>query len=122
SEDSIATIGHWNQENSNILSNQVRKLLVDNNRIWLATLSGLSIFDKSANNFTNIRYSIEKPEGISRGSIHDILKDQFGGYWIATYSGGLNYYHQQNNLFDHYKRTAGVTQGLSENDVNGFLE
>jgi ligand-binding sensor domain-containing protein/signal transduction histidine kinase/DNA-binding response OmpR family regulator len=122
SEDSIATIGHWNQENSNILSNQVRKLLVENNRIWLATLSGLSIFDKSANSFTNISYSIEKPEGISRGSIHDILKDQFGGYWIATYSGGLNYYHQQNNLFDHYKRTAGVTQGLSENDVNGFLE
>jgi len=113
---------HWHTDNSNIASNQVRRLLVEDSSIWLATLSGLSIYDISSKDFNNILYSFEKPDGISRGSIHDILKDQFNGYWIATYSGGLNYYNKQNNLFDHYKRTSGNTNGLSENDVNGFLE
>lgn len=114
--------GHWHRENSQILSNQVRRLLVEDTQVWLATLSGLSIFDRSSGQFTNIQYAIDKPTGLSRGSLHDILKDRFGGYWIATYSGGLNYYHWQNNLFSHYRRIAGVTTGLSENDVNGFLE
>jgi ligand-binding sensor domain-containing protein/signal transduction histidine kinase/DNA-binding response OmpR family regulator len=114
--------GHWHRGNSAILSNQVRRLLIDETRVWLATLSGLSIFDPLSGTFTNTQYSIEKTNGLSRGSLHDILKDRFGGYWIATYSGGLNYYHRQHNLFRHYRRIAGVTTGLSENDVNGFIE
>lgn len=113
---------HWHAGNSPMLSNQVRQLFVEDQRIWLATLSGLCIYDLSEKSFTNIRYSIQKPDGINRGSIHDIIKDQYGGYWIATYSGGLNYYHPQNNLFEHHTQTAGVTDGLTENDVNGFLE
>lgn len=119
----VFSIGkHFHTGNSTILSNQVRKLFADKGKLWLATLSGLSIFDVADETFTNIRYSIQKPEGISRGSIHDVIKDRFGGYWIATYSGGLNYYHPQHNLFEHHKRSAGRDDGLSENDVNGFLE
>ncbi|MFC3199972.1 two-component regulator propeller domain-containing protein [Parapedobacter deserti] len=113
---------HFHIGNSQMLANPVRKLLADDGRLWLATLSGLSIFNVVDETFTNIRYSIQKPEGLSRGSIHDVIKDRFGGYWIATYSGGLNYYHPQHNLFEHHKRSAGRDEGLSENDVNGFLE
>jgi len=115
-------LNHWEENNSAILTNQIRQLYIDKERIWLATLKGLSILDSKRQTFNNIEYSIEKPDGISRGSVHDILKDKFGGYWIATYSGGLNYYHKQNNIFKHYKRTAGIDSGISENDVNGFLE
>lgn len=116
------SLKHYHTGNSGILSNQVRKLLADDGRIWLATLSGLSIFDAVHETFRNITYSIEAPEGISRGSIHDVLRDRFGGYWVATYSGGLNYHHPQHYLFAHYKRSVGRNDGLSENDVNGFLE
>lgn len=115
-------INHWHTGNSTLMSDQVRHLFVEDGRVWLATLRGLSILNFSDGGFTNIRYAIQKPEGISRGSIHDVIKDRFGGYWVATYSGGLNYYHPQNNLFEHYKHTAGVEDGLSENDVTGFLE
>lgn len=113
---------HYHTGNAGILSNQVRKLLADGDKLWLATLSGLSILDRPTQAFTNIRYSIQYPDGISRGSIHDVLKDRFGGYWVATYSGGLNYHHPEHQLFDHFKRMAGVDDGLNENDVNGFVE
>lgn len=113
---------HWTAENSGVLSNQVRRLLVEKDRVWAATLSGLYLADLGKNTFTNISYSIRNPDGLSRGSIHDIVRDRFGGYWIATYSGGLNYYHPQNHLFRHFKQLPGAEGGLSENDVNGFLE
>ncbi|MCD8541100.1 MAG: hypothetical protein LRY55_16090, partial [Leadbetterella sp.] len=113
---------HWNTSNSAVLSNQVRKLLVEKDRVWAATLSGLYIADLKKRTFTNISYSIRNPDGLSRGSIHDVVRDRFGGYWVATYSGGLNYYHPQNHLFRHFKQLPGTEGGLSENDVNGFLE
>jgi signal transduction histidine kinase/DNA-binding response OmpR family regulator len=50
------------------------------------------------------------------------VKDRNGGYWFASYTGGLNYYHPQNNLFSHYKRIAGSSKGLTDEVVNGFQE
>lgn len=120
--DTVTLKTHWKTESSGVLSDQVRRLLVEKDRVWAATLSGLYIADLKKNTFTNISYSIRNPDGLSRGSIHDIIRDRFGGYWIATYSGGLNYYHSQNHLFRHFKQLPGIEGGLSENDVNGFLE
>lgn len=113
---------HWSTRNSDLLSNQVRKVFVEDGKIWLATLKGLCIIDEVNEEILNFEYSIENPEGISRGSVHDVIRDRNGGYWVATYSGGLNYYHEQNNLFQHYKRSAGVSGGLIDNAINGFQE
>lgn len=117
-----AVLHHWTKENSGALSNQVRKLLVEKDRVMAATLSGMYTVHLPSLHFKSFTYSIKDPDGLSRGSIHDIQRDRFGGYWIATYSGGLNYYHAQNNLFTHYRQLPGEENGLSENDVNGFVE
>ncbi|WP_222836509.1 hybrid sensor histidine kinase/response regulator transcription factor [Leadbetterella byssophila] len=113
---------HWTKEDQGVISNQVRKLLVEEETIMAATLGGMYIANLKSGTFTNFSYSINDPDGLSRGSIHDICKDKFGGYWIATYSGGLNYFHRQNNLFKHYRQLPGIPNGLSENDVNGFVQ
>jgi ligand-binding sensor domain-containing protein/signal transduction histidine kinase/DNA-binding response OmpR family regulator len=115
-------IYHWTKENSPALSNQVRKLRVEDDRVLAATLSGMYMVSLPDLHFSKFIYSINDPDGLSRGSIHDIQRDRFGGYWIATYSGGLNYYHAQNNLFTHHRQLPGKENGLSENDVNGFVE
>ncbi len=117
-----SNIKQWTTSTSGLLANQTRRLLIDDNKIWVATLSGLSILDISSGKSQNMQFSIYKPQGISRGSVHDIHKDSFGGFWVATYSGGLNYFHPQNNLFEHHVQSLGANFGLSENDVNGFLE
>ena len=113
---------HFHTGNSKIISNSVRKFLIDGNDIWLATLEGLSILDKSTSKITNVTYSIENPEGISNSSLHDVIKDHAGGYWLATYTGGINYYHPQNNLFPHFKKIVGASNSLNSDAISGFLE
>ncbi|MBN2485734.1 MAG: response regulator [Bacteroidales bacterium] len=111
----------FNKVNDGLVSNSVRKILVDGDRIWLATLDGLAKLD-SDGKITNSTFSIDQPEGISNSSIHDIIKDHFGGYWLATYTEGLNYYNPQNNLFQHLESILGVANGLKSNVVSGFVE
>ncbi len=116
----VSEIKHICKQNSSILSNAVRKLLVDNNTIWCATLDGLAQIN--GDHITNITWSIDQPNGISKSSIHDIIKDSFGGYWLATYTGGLNYYHPQNNLFPHIKSILGNKSSLISDKVSCFAE
>ena len=118
----VSVTKHFHSGNSEIISNAIRKILVDGDHLWLATLDGLSILNKITNEFQNIGYSIEKPQGISKSSLHDIIKDQSGGYWLATYTGGINYYHPQNNLFPHYKKLIGVANSINSDAITGFLE
>lgn len=115
-------IKHYHIGNSDILSNNIRRLLIDESKIWMATLVGLSILEYDIEQFSNLPYSEENPEGISKSSLHDILKDNSGGYWIPSYTGGVNYYHPQNNLFPHFKRILGAENSLSSNSVTSFSE
>lgn len=113
---------HFHTKNSAIISNAVRKFLIDGDNIWLATLEGLSILNKATGEMITVDYSVENPEGISNSSLHDIIKDHAGGCWLATYTGGVNYYHPQNNLFPHFQKVVGAKNTLSSDAVSGFIE
>ena len=122
SEDNMTEISHFQQSNSEILSNHVRKMLIDGDYLWLATLDGLSMLNKNTKKFVNFHYSQERPDGISNSSLHDIIKDTSGGIWIATYTGGINYFHPQNNLFPHFCSILGGINSLNSNDITDFME
>jgi ligand-binding sensor domain-containing protein/signal transduction histidine kinase/DNA-binding response OmpR family regulator len=119
--DLIQNAKAFNAQNSGLVSNAVRKILIDGDSIWLATLQGLAIIEENEK-LTNITYSIDYPQGISNSSIHDIIKDHIGGYWLATYTGGLNYYHPQNNLFPHIEKIIRVENILKSDVVTDFYE
>lgn len=96
----INVLKWFDTSNSDLISNTVRKIFFNNNGdIWIGTLNGLSIYTPEYNRFSNYLYSPDNPEGISNNSIRDIIKDNQGGIWIASYAGGVNYYHPQNYLF-----------------------
>jgi len=42
----ISLTNHFQQGNSEILSNHIRKIFIDGNDLWLASLDGLSVFNK----------------------------------------------------------------------------
>lgn len=107
---------------SGLPSNTVRKLFVDDQFILAGTLKGLCIINLLTGNIENIVSDDENPDGISDSSVHDIIKDSSGGYWLATYTDGVNYYHDQLNLFEHIKRIPGKHNTLSNSVVHGFYE
>lgn len=57
SEDRIRNVNHLYKGNSIMISDHIRKILIDNDSLWLATLDGLCIVEKNTNKITNIVYS-----------------------------------------------------------------
>ncbi len=115
--DQLGYVTNYNSSNSKLISNHVRKLsIVDGNELWCATLEGVSII-----NLVTRKVSVVEGDGLSKSSFHDILEDHEGGVWLASYTGGINYYHHQNNLFPYVAKSAPLKLGSSDKSVTGFL-
>lgn len=66
-------------------------LQVDDKTVWVATTSGLFIYDLISNTYTvELRRPFD-PYTLSNNSLYNIYKDKEGGIWIGTYAGGINY-------------------------------
>ena len=74
----------------------------NDNEYWLATESGLFMYNVSAGTFTNIKKHYNDPYSLSDNAIYTLYKDIEGGIWAGTYFGGVNYYPKQHSLFNKY--------------------
>ncbi|MFY0600503.1 MAG: response regulator [Cyclobacteriaceae bacterium] len=89
--------------------------------IWIATDNGLSRYiDKSR--FKN--YFSEQGDDYSLTSdiIRDLYFDQGDRMWVATRLGGICYYDQALDQFNHIKRHSLNSNDLSSNKIAGFAE
>lgn len=74
----------------------------NDNEYWIATESGLFMYNVSKGTFTNIKKHYNDPYSLSDNAIYILYKDIEGGIWAGTYFGGLNYYPKQHSLFNKY--------------------
>lgn len=74
----------------------------NNNEFWIATESGLFMYNISKGTFTNIKKHYNDPYSLSDNAIYTLYKDIEGGVWAGTYFGGINYYPNQHSLFNKY--------------------
>lgn len=72
------------------------------NQFWIATESGVFIYDVAKNSFTNLTKKFNDPYSISDNAVYTLYKDVEGGIWAGTYFGGLNYYPKQYSTFNKY--------------------
>jgi hypothetical protein len=76
--------GTWKTYNfrDGLAGNEVRKILpLDDGTVWIATMSGLSIFDGST--FKNLR----KEDGLPDNRIFNLHREPSGAVWICTGNG-----------------------------------
>lgn len=74
----------------------VRDILVKNkSELWVATESGLFIYDLENGTYTNLKKSINNPYALSDNALYCVTSDNEGGVWIGSYFGGINYYPKQ---------------------------
>lgn len=89
---------------NSICSNFIRSLTLDKqNRLWVGTFNGLSIYSEGRDGFTSYTSVPMKEGSLSQSSVRSIFMDAQGGMWLGTYYGGLNYYHPLRNRFKHIK-------------------
>ncbi|WP_164849842.1 ligand-binding sensor domain-containing protein [Mucilaginibacter limnophilus] len=81
--------------------------------LWIATESGIYIYNEKTRQFTNLQKQYNNPYSISDNAIYTLCKDREGGIWAGTYFGGVNYYPTQYTFFEKFYPKVG------ENSISG---
>ncbi|WP_300602141.1 two-component regulator propeller domain-containing protein [Niabella sp.] len=74
---------------------------------WIATESGIYIYNTQSNQFTNLKKNYQSPYALTDNAVYSFCKDREGGIWIGTYFGGINYYPRENPVFEKYFPGSG---------------
>lgn len=84
-----------------------------NNEFWIATESGIFIYNIQTGKIINLKKQYNNPYSLSDNAIYTFCKDNEGGIWAGTYFGGINYYSTLYNSFDKFFPKMG------ENSLSG---
>jgi len=84
--------------------------------IWMATESGIYIYNILTGNYTNLKKNYNDPYALSDNAIYSLTVDNEGGIWMGTYFGGINYYPNQYTRFNKYYPRSG-SNAISGNAV-----
>ncbi|WP_242528085.1 two-component regulator propeller domain-containing protein [Allomuricauda sp. CAU 1633] len=92
----------------------VRSISVKNeDELWVATESGLFIYNIENGAFINLKKSINDPYALSDNALYCVTVDNEDGVWIGSYFGGINYYPKQYTQFNKFFPIPG------ENSISG---
>ncbi len=80
----------------------------NNNEYWIATESGIYIYNLTTNTSRNLRKHPGDPYSISDNAVYAVCRDNNGGMWAGTFFGGLNYYSKENARFEKYYPLVGT--------------
>lgn len=87
---------------------------------WIATESGIFIYNSRTGKSTQLRKNYDNPWSISDNAIYTFCRDKEGGIWAGTYFGGLNYYPRQYTSFQKYFPQSG-SNSISGNAVREIV-
>lgn len=107
----------------NLTSGKVRRLLATDekgepvfcrdlisysgNEWWIATESGVYIYNLRTGGCTHLHSSPYDPYSLSDNAIYSLYKDREDGMWIGSYFGGVDYYPPQYTYFEKYYPKGG---------------
>ena len=95
------------------------------NEVWIASESGVFIYNIKTKKYTNLKKDFNDPFSISDNAAYSITIDKENGVWIGTYFGGINYHQKQYTQFKKYfpKNNQNSISGSAvreiHKDVNG---
>ncbi|QKJ30699.1 histidine kinase [Mucilaginibacter mali] len=105
------------QHNSDNTEIYVRDITAESDdKYWVATESGIYIYNLATNTSYNLRKRAGDPYSISDNAVYAVCKDNQDGMWVGTFFGGLNYYSKENARFEKYYPLLGVNS-ISGNAV-----
>jgi hypothetical protein len=91
---------------------------------WLCGASGMLWYNPDTKKYKNYRHDYRNIFSLSSDIIYDFEFDELENIWIATMSGGLNYFDRSTETFRHYSKSEGLQDEIiyaMERDVNGNL-
>lgn len=93
---------------------------LDKEHLWIATESGVVIYNTISKQTNTIQKSITDRYSISSNAVYCIYRDRDQALWIGTYFGGVNYLSTNNGIFDKFYPTS--SNGFSGSAVREFAK
>lgn len=103
-----------------IISNKILSLVEFEDRIWVATSVGLSVYDNKTGNFTHFVEGDAEGD-LSNANVRCLLVDSNNTLWAGTLGGGLNKYDSKSNSFISFQSNNN-TNSLSNDFVISMIE
>lgn len=94
---------------------------VTEDEYWIATESGIYIYDLDTKTTTILQKSYNDPYSITDNAVYTVFRDREGGVWAGTYFGGVNHHPKQNTLFEKFFPKTGENS-LSGNAVREICQ
>ena len=95
-----------NSDNTDIY---VRDITAGSNQeYWVATESGIFIYDLATNTSRSLRKRAGDPYSIADNAVYTVCRDNQGGMWAGSFFGGLSYYSTENARFEKYYPLVGT--------------
>jgi signal transduction histidine kinase/ligand-binding sensor domain-containing protein len=107
----VTSIISRNSDNTGIYVRDI--LQVNQAEIWLATESGIFVYNQTKQTIINLKKNYHNPYSLSDNAVYTLCKDRENGLWAGTYFGGINYYVQNQLQFQKY------FPDYSKNTING---
>jgi len=103
----------WNPDKTTLFARNFVQTSED--EYWIATESGIYIYNIKNGTFTNLGKKYNDPYSISDNAVYTFCRDKEGGIWAGTYFGGVNYYPKPCNSFKKIFAKSG------ENSLSGYV-
>ena len=110
------------EEINSISNNNIRDIVEDGNgNLWIATASGLNVFDTQLQIFSVYQHSRDNQFSINDNNVSSLFLDKNNGLWVGTNSG-LDFHIENSGLFIHYTHNQGDLNSLSNNSIVSIYE
>lgn len=100
------------------ITNGIKSLADDGKNLWIGTLEGLSILQKSSGKITHFDIPIRQGR-LGEKIVNTILPDR-GGAWIGTNGGGLKFFRKGQTLLSYLNE--GGAGSIADNFVTALLK
>ncbi len=70
--------------------------------IWIATESGIYIYDIADKQFRNLKKNYYDPYSLTDNAIYTLCRDMEGGIWVGSYFGGVSYFADRHFIIRKY--------------------
>lgn len=105
----------------NISNIYTRDFLVRGEKVWMATESGIIIYDLDSDKVEHLQKDFANPFAISDNAVYAIVEDNSGGLWACTYFSGINYVAEPITPFKKYYPIPG-RNSISGNAVREIVQ
>jgi len=75
-------------------------------RLWVATVDGLNLFDRATQGFVHYGNDADNPQSLRDSNIMALYQDRGGVLWVGTRSGGASHWNPESWSLGHYRSAA----------------